>query len=48
MKIIIRLRSYNNHYTISDDRLVEDATKNFALDDGRFLIPQNVIKYVLA
>ena len=25
-----------------------DATKNFVLDDGRFLIPQNVFKYVLA
>jgi ubiquinone/menaquinone biosynthesis C-methylase UbiE len=26
----------------------KDASKNFVLDDGRYLIPQNVFKYVLA
>ena len=26
----------------------KDATRSFVLNDGRFLIPQNVFKYVLA
>ena len=38
-------------HTVSENKIksaFRDATKNFALDDGRFLIPQNIFKYVLA